>query len=109
AISTWRSRCHCDSASKLILSSQTTAFSTVNLAESTSTTTDSTAADTVNLSVVNQPMTSDPEFELLTAVGQGNGMNLSDLADSSEELAGINLDMNGNPRPTAGPWNVGPF
>jgi hypothetical protein len=109
AISTWRSRCRCDGASKLILSSSTTAFSSVNLADSTSSTADPAAADSVNLAVVNQPMTSDPEFQLLNAVGQGNGMNLTDLAGSSEELAGINLDMNGNPRPTAGPWNVGPF
>lgn len=107
AIATWRSRCHCDSASKLILSSQTTAFSTVNMAASTSTTTDPAASDAVNLSVVDKPMTSDPEFEMLYTVGQGNGMNLSEMA--SDELEGINLDMNGNPRPTAGPWNVGPF
>lgn len=112
SIATWRSRCHCDSASKLILSSQTTSFAPITqggLTTAAADTTDATASDSVNLSVVSQPMTSDPEFELLTAVGQGSGMNLSDLADSGEELAGINLDMNGKPRPTAGPWNVGPF
>jgi hypothetical protein len=109
SISTWRSRCHCDSASKLILSSQTTSFSSLNLAGSTSSTdtVDATASDAVNLSVIPTEITSDPEFELLTTVGQGNGMNLSDLA--TDELAGIVLDKNGNPRPTAGPWNVGPF
>jgi hypothetical protein len=66
-----------------------------------------TMPDAVNLSVVSAPTTTDPEFELLYTVGEGNGLNLSDLA--VDDLAPLAVGINGAPRPTAGPWNVGPF
>jgi hypothetical protein len=114
SLSQWRAACHCDSASKLILGSQTTAFSsvvggngsTVPVADVTSV--DAAAMpDAVNLSVISAPTTTDPEFELLYTVGEGNGLNLSDLA--VDDLAPLAVGINGAPRPTAGPWNVGPF
>jgi hypothetical protein len=110
-LSKWQSACRCDSASKLILSSQTTAFSAVTGGAATTladvTSADAAAADAVNLSVVPAATTADPEMELLTTVGQGNGMNLSELA--VDDLAPLALDRNGQPRPASGPWNVGPF
>src|SRR6267154_1361127 len=120
SLSQWRAACHCDSASKLILGSQTTAFSSVaggtgptvagaavtNAAAVTGVDPAATA-DAVNLSVISAPTTTDPEFALLYTVGEGNGLNLSDLAVG--DLAPLAVGMNGAPRPTAGPWNVGPF
>jgi len=120
SLSQWRAACHCDSASKLILGSQTTAFSSVlggngpTMAEGGVTSAlvvngvdAATMPDAVNLSVVSAPTTTDPEFELLYTVGEGNGLNLSDLA--VDDLAPLAVGINGTPRPTAGPWNVGPF
>src|SRR6266404_890084 len=112
SLSQWRAACHCDSASKLILGSQTTAFSSVaggsTVAVADVTSVDAAAmSDAVNLSVVSAPTTTDPEFELLYTVGEGNGLNLSDLA--VDDLAPLAVGINGAPRPTAGPWNVGPF
>jgi hypothetical protein len=98
----------------MILGSQTTAFSSVvggngsvvPVADVTSV--DAAAmSDAVNLSVISAPTTTDPEFELLYTVGEGNGLNLSDLA--VDDLAPLAVGINGAPRPTAGPWNVGPF
>lgn len=121
-ISQWRATCHCDSASKMIVGTQTTAFSSTTLASSSTVAGDgvttsgvqvSAATGTasepvdVNMAVVSSATTADPEFELLTTVGEGNGINLSDLA--VDDLAPLALDKNGKPRPTAGPWNVGPF
>ena len=117
-LSLWRSACHCDSASKLILGTQTTAFSATTggaiagvaasaVDASGVTTSDATASDAVNTAVIPAATTSDPELELLATVGQGNGLNLSELA--VDELAPLAFDMNGNPRPASGPWNVGPF
>src|SRR5712675_1891499 len=114
SLSPWRVACHCDYASKLILGSQTTAFSSVvggngsvvPVADVTSV--DAAAMpDAVNFSVIATPTTTDPEFELLYTVGEGNGLNLSDLA--VDDLAPLAVGINGAPRPTAGPWNVGPF
>jgi hypothetical protein len=122
-LSSWRSACHCDSGSKLILSSQTTAFSSTTLASGTTvsgagvtasgvqvsdtTSTDPSEPADVNMAVVSSPTTSDQEFELLTTVGEGNGINLSEIAVG--DLAPLAFDKNGKPRPAAGPWNVGPF
>jgi hypothetical protein len=120
SLSQWRAACRCDYASKLILGTQTTAFSSVvggtgptvagaavtNAAAVTGV--DAVASsDAVNLSVISAPTTTDPEFALLYTVGEGNGLNLSDLAVG--DLAPLAVGMNGAPRPTAGPWNVGPF
>ncbi len=120
SLSQWRAACHCDYASKLILGSQTTVFSSVVggngptvagaavTSASAVTGVDSAAmSDAVNLSVISAPTTTDPEFELLYTVGEGNGLNLSDLA--VDDLAPLAVGINGAPRPTAGPWNVGPF
>src|SRR5258705_3485197 len=114
SLSQWRAACHCDSASKMILGSQTTAFSSVTggsgstIAGAGVYSVDAEAtSDAVNLSVVSAPTTTDPEFELLYTVGEGNGLNLSDLA--VDDLAPLAVGINGAPRPTAGPWNVGPF
>ena len=98
----------------MILGSQTTAFSSVTggsgstIAGAGVYSVDAEAtSDAVNLSVVSAPTTTDPEFELLYTVGEGNGLNLSDLAVG--DLAPLAVGINGAPRPTAGPWNVGPF
>jgi hypothetical protein len=116
-LSKWRAACGCDGVSKLITGSQTTAFSSVtagagvNIAGSTSTvdagTSDLASADTVNLAVVSTPTTKEPDLELLYTVGEGNGLNLSDLA--VDDLAPLALSMTGAARPASGPWNVGPF
>jgi hypothetical protein len=113
-LSSWRTACHCDSASKLITGAQTTAFSAVvgvngaAVAGAGVTSADpSAAAVDVNLAVLSAPTTTDPEMELFATVGEGNGINLSDIAVG--DLAPLALDQNGKPRPTAGPWNVGPF
>jgi hypothetical protein len=116
-LSKWRAACGCDGVSKLITGSQTTAFSSVtagagvNIAGATSTvdagTSDLASADTVNLAVVSTPTTKEPDLELLYTVGEGNGLNLSDLA--VDDLAPLALSMTGAARPTSGPWNVGPF
>ena len=110
----WQAVCHCDSASKLITGAQTTAFSSVagpagaTLAGASVTSSDPAAAsDSVNLAVVTSETSTDPALALLATVGEGNGINLSDLAVG--ELAPLALDKNGAARPTAGPWNVGPF
>jgi hypothetical protein len=100
-LSTWRSWCRCDSYSKLITSAQSTAFSSVTGPEGT------TMSDTVNLDVVSSETTSDPELALLTTVGEGNGINLSEIA--VDDLAPLAFDKNGVARPASGPWNVGPF
>jgi hypothetical protein len=105
-LSKWRSACRCDSNSKLITSAQTTAFSST-LETVAFTNPDGTPSDAVNLSVVPTATTADPELELLTTVGQGNGVNLSDLA--VDGLAPLAFDRNGVARPASGPWNVGPF
>jgi hypothetical protein len=112
-LSQWRSHCRCDYSSKLILSSQTTAFSAITdptgavVTDGSTSSLDGATSDAVNIAVVPTATTSDPEFELLTTVGQGNGLNLSDLAVG--DLAGLAFDRNGVARPTSGPWNVGPF
>jgi len=115
SLSQWRTICHCDYSSKLILSAQTTAFSAVTggagatvagAAANTSVDT-SSVSDALNMAVIPTATTVDAEFELLTTVGEGNGINLSELA--VDELAPLALDKNGVARPTAGPWNVGPF
>jgi hypothetical protein len=110
----WQAVCHCDSASKLITGAQTTAFSPTTgpvgatVAGASATTSDAAAAsDAVNLAVVATPTTQDPELQLLSTVGEGNGLNLSDFA--VDALAPLALDMNGAARPASGPWNVGPF
>jgi hypothetical protein len=101
-LSTWRSACHCDGSSKLVTSAQTTSFSSTTLADSVQ-----TVSDVVNTSVTTTDATADPTLQFLSTVGVGNGLNLSDIATG--ELAGLALDKNGAPRPTSGPWNVGPF
>ena len=113
-LSQWQAACHCDYASKLILGTQTTAFSAVvggngpTVAGAGVTSVDAAAmSDAVNLSVISAPTTTDPEFALLYTVGEGNGLNLSDLAVG--DLAPLAVGINGAPRPAAGPWNVGPF
>lgn len=106
SLSQWQRACHCDYASKLILGSQTTGFSTVTGASVTGVDT-TLASDAVNLSIISAPTTTDPEFALLYTVGEGNGLNLSDLAVN--DLAPLAIGITGIPRPTAGPWNVGPF
>jgi hypothetical protein len=68
---------------------------------------DGTASGAVNLSLISTAATADPELELLATVGEGNGLNLSDLA--VDDLAPLAFDKNGAPRPASGPWNVGPF
>jgi hypothetical protein len=113
-LSQWQAACHCDSASKLITGAQTTAFSSttetvgagvagaeVGTAEATAT------SDAANLSVIAMETNHDPELELLETVGEGNGANLSELA--VDDLAGLAFGKGGAARPTAGPWNVGPF
>ena len=107
-LSKWQSACHCDSASKLIVGGSTTfAAATASPETVAATNPDGTPSDAVNMSVVPTAMTSDPELELLQTVGQGNGLNLSELA--VDDLAALAFDKNGNPRPASGPWNVGPF
>jgi hypothetical protein len=111
----WQAVCHCDFASKLITGAQTTAFSSVTgpagsttVAAASVTSPDAVAAsDSVNLAVVATPTTKDPELELLASVGQGNGLNLIDIA--VDALAPLALDLSGASRPASGPWNVGPF
>jgi hypothetical protein len=119
-LSLWRAACGCDGASKLITGAQTTAFSSVNLAApvtaagaSVTASTDGVgasdpaSADAVNMAVISTPTTKEPDLELLYTVGEGNGLNLSDLA--VDDLAPLALSMNGSARPASGPWNVGPF
>jgi hypothetical protein len=118
-LSLWRAACHCDSASKLITGAQTTAFSAVNSGAAVSVagasataspvdaSTGAAASDAVNMAVISTPTTKEPDLELLYTVGEGNGLNLSELA--VEDLAPLASDMNGAARPAAGPWNVGPF
>lgn len=116
-LSSWRTACRCDGASKLISGTATTSFSTVTGVNATTvggvTTSGvqvsdgtSTVSD-VNLSVASSATASDAELELLATVGEGNGINLSEIA--VDDLAPLAFDKNGKPRPTAGPWNVGPF
>src|SRR6267142_1556413 len=114
SLSQWQAACHCDYASKLILGTQTTVFSAVvggngpTVAGAGVTSVDAAAmSDAVNLSVISAPTTTDPEFALLYTVGEGNGLNLSDLAVG--DLSPLAVGINGAPRPAAGPWNVGPF
>jgi hypothetical protein len=103
-LSTWRGACHCDGSSKLVTSAQTTSFSSVTLTGGAETV---SASDAVNTSVTSTDATADPTLQELATIGVGNGLNLSDIATG--ELAGLALDKNGAPRPTSGPWNVGPF
>ena len=120
SLSQWQAACHCDSASKLILGTQTTAFSTVTggagatipgAAATASLVSASAnvpvAADALNMAVVPTATTKDAEFDLLYTVGEGNGLNLSELA--VDGLASLAFDKNGVARPASGPWNVGPF
>ncbi len=112
-LSNWQAACRCDSASKLITGAQTTSFSATTGAAGTTvsgagvTSPDGATSDAVSLNVVATETTKDAELELLSTVGEGNGINLSDLA--TDDLAPLALDKNGVARPTAGPWNVGPF
>ena len=103
-LSTWRSACHCDGSSKLVTSAQTAAFSSTALADGVETV---SASDAVNTSVTTTDAAADPTLQELATIGVGNGLNLSDIATG--ELEGLALDKNGAPRPTSGPWNVGPF
>jgi hypothetical protein len=119
SIAQWRAACHCDSASKLILGAQTTVFSATTggsgptVAGAVVTVSDvysadaAAASDAVNMAVVPTATTRDSEFDLLYTVGEGNGLNLSELA--VDDLAPLAFDKNGNARPASGPWNVGPF
>jgi len=115
SLSQWQRACHCDYASKLILGSQTTGFSAITGgagasiagAGVTDVSGGEVTSDAVNLSVVSSPTTTDPEFEILYTVGEGNGLNLSELA--LDELAPLAFGINGAARPASGPWNVGPF
>lgn len=100
-LSSWRNACHCDSVSKLITSAQTTAFSSVTELDG------APMAEAANLAVIPAETTADQELALLTTVGEGNGINLSDLA--VDDLAPLAFDKNGVARPASGPWNVGPF
>jgi hypothetical protein len=111
-LSTWRAACHCDSASKLLIGAQTTAFSAAVPPSGTAVTAALTtagvpASDSLNLAVVPAATTVDPETELFATVGQGNGLNLTDIA--VDDLAALAFDKNGVARPASGPWNVGPF
>lgn len=106
-LSKWQGICHCDSASKLITGAQTTSFSSTTLAGSDTVGIEGATSDAVNLSVVSGPTGIDPEIAMLATVGEGNGINLSDLA--VDDLAALALNKDGVARPTAGPWNVGPF
>jgi hypothetical protein len=65
------------------------------------------ASDAVNTAVVTTAASSDPELEYLSTVGQGNGINLSELA--VDDLAPLAFDKNGAARPPSGPWNIGPY
>jgi hypothetical protein len=105
-LSKWRSACRCDSNSKLIVGGRTTTFSSVVEAAAV-TNPNGTPSDAVNMYVVPTATTTDPELELLSTVGQGNGVNLSELA--VDGLAPLAFDRNGVARPASGPWNVGPF
>jgi len=112
--SKWQAACHCDSASKLITGAQTTAFSATTqpfgatVAEAGLATPDAAAAsDAVNMAVVTTAATSDLELEYLSTVGQGNGINLSELA--VDDLAPLAFDKKGAARPASGPWNIGPY
>jgi hypothetical protein len=116
ALSQWQAACHCDYNSSLILGSQTNAFSTpVGGASGGSTAATAgvigaageVASDAVNLAIISAPATTDPEFVPLYATGQGQGLNLSDLAVG--DLAPLAFDSNGVARPASGPWNIGPF
>ena len=119
-LSLWRAACGCDGVSKLITGAQTTAFSTVtpgagvtvagaSVTASTlgADTSDPAASDAVNMAVVSTPTTKEPDLELLYTVGEGNGLNLSEVAVN--DLAPLAFDKNGAERPASGPWNVGPF
>ena len=113
-MSKWQAVCHCDSASKLITGAQTTAFSATaqpfgaTVAEAGLASPDAAAAsDAVNTAVVTTAASSDPELEYLSTVGQGNGINLSELA--VDDLAPLAFDKNGAARPASGPWNIGPY
>lgn len=117
-LSLWRAACGCDGVSKLITGAQTTAFSSVtpgasvslagaSVSASTLGASDTASADAVNMAVISTPTTKEPDLELLYTVGEGNGLNLSDLA--VDDLAPLALGMDGVARPASGPWNVGPF
>ena len=67
---------------------------------------DAATSDAVNMAVVTTAATSDSELAYLSTVGQGNGINLSELA--VDDLAPLAFDKNGAARPASGPWNVGP-
>jgi hypothetical protein len=55
----------------------------------------------------NRTSCDDPLSELLSTVGEGNGLNLSNVA--VDALAPLAFDKSGAARPASGPWNVGPF
>jgi hypothetical protein len=132
----WRTACHCDGASRLITSAQTTAFSApVTVETAGGATTETVFNATVGLSpaaaaqalseaesevAVVEPAgvqgtapqsatTPDSEaaaVQELTAAGVGQGLNLSEIA--VDDLAPLALDQNGAARPVSGPWNIGP-
>jgi hypothetical protein len=107
-LSKWQSECRCDSASKLIVgTSSTFATATASVEAVAATNPDGTPSDAVNMSVIPTATTADPELELLATVGEGNGLNLSELA--VDDLAPLAFDINGAPRPASGPWNIGPY
>jgi hypothetical protein len=121
-LSKWQRACRCDSASKLIVGALSTfasvtgsagtavaqvAFASSPVDAVAASNSDGTASGAVNLSLISTAATADPELELLATVGEGNGLNLSDLA--VDDLAPLAFDKNGAPRPASGPWNVGPF
>lgn len=100
-LSAWQSACRCDAASKLVTSFQThfAATAGIEIVPATS--------DAVNTSVTTTDAAADPTLQFLHSVGVGDGLNLADIATG--ELAGLAFDKDGKPRPTSGPWNVGPF
>lgn len=119
-LSQWRAACGCDGASKLITGAQTTAFSSATLPAGVSvasasftasplgaSTSAPAASDAVNMAIISTPTTKEPDLELLYAVGEGNGLNLSGVAVN--DLAPLAASMNGVARPASGPWNVGPL
>jgi hypothetical protein len=118
-LSKWQAACGCDSASKLIMGGLPTALSSATspagivVATSFSvgavptSNPDGSSSGAVDMSAIPMATSKDDDLELLSTVGEGNGLNLSELAVG--DLAPLAFDRNGAPRPTSGPWNVGPF
>src|SRR5258707_14835527 len=99
---------HCHSPPNLTTGAQRTAFSATTqpfgatVAEAGLATPDAAAAsDAVNMAVVTTAATSDLELEDLSTVGQGNGINLSELA--GDDPAPLAFDKKGAARPASGP------